>query len=77
MTQGGTPDEISGVLKLRETDAAPVSAHVKMAGEMDVVIEFTTFETIDAADIPEGTFTYTPEPGAQVVDLAPLLRAGM
>jgi hypothetical protein len=77
MAEEGITGEVTGVLKLREQDAAPVSAHVQMGGEMDVVIEFTAFEKIDAADIPEGTFTYVPEPGAQVVDLAPLLRAGM
>ena len=49
MAEDGTEGDVSGVLRLREKDAAPVSAHVKMAGEMDVVIEFTTFETIDAA----------------------------
>jgi hypothetical protein len=73
----GGPGEISGVLTLREEDAAPVAAHVTMAGQMEVMISFDSFETIVVDEIPEGAFSYTPEPGAQVVDLAPLLKAGM
>jgi len=73
--EGGQTD-VNGVLRLREKDASPVSAKVRSSG-FDVLISFDVFETVAKSDIPEGTFTYTPEPGAMVVDLAPMLRSGM
>lgn len=73
----GGLDQTSGILELREADATPIAAHVSMSSEMDVVISFQVFETIVVGDIPEGTFSYTPEPGAQIIDLAPLLKSGM
>lgn len=67
----------TGVLTLREADAAPVALVVELGDEMRATLEFSNFEKIAEADLPEDAFSYTPDPGVQVMDLAPLLKAGM
>ena len=75
----GTPDslEISGVLRLREEDAVPVSATITLDANSQIEMSFENFSLLVREDIPEDTFLYTPPEGAQVVDMAPLMRAGM
>lgn len=67
----------TGLLTLRESDAAPVSLTVSLGEGMKASLDFSNFEILSEADLPEDAFTYTPEPGVQVMDLAPLLKAGM
>lgn len=72
-----TGGSVSGVLTLREDDGVPVSVDVDLGTGMSASLTFTNFEKLSEADLPEDAFTYTPEPGVQVMDLAPLLRSGM
>lgn len=65
-----------GVLTLREDTAAPVSLVVELGPRMTASLSFSDFEFVDEASIPEGTFSYTPEPGVQVMDLGQLLGMG-
>jgi outer membrane lipoprotein-sorting protein len=62
---------------LREEDAVPVSATVHLDANSRIDLSFENFSLLVRDDIPEETFTYTPPEGAQVVDMGPLLRAGM
>ena len=65
-----------GVLTLREDTAAPVSLIVELGPQMTATLSFSNFEFVDEADIPEGTFSYTPEPGVQVLALGQMLGMG-
>ena len=69
--------DIQGTLILREEDAVPVSATVRIDPKSQIEISFENFSLLVRDDIPKDTFLYTPPEGAQVVDMAPLLRAGM
>ena len=66
-----------GTLVLDATTAIPVSMEINMGPTMNIEIEFSNFEAIDPADIPEGTFSYTPADPAAVTDMGPLLKSGM
>ncbi|RKZ06163.1 hypothetical protein DRQ53_00475 [bacterium] len=69
--------EMTGLLVLTREQAVPVSLDVALGSMMQIRMQFTDFELLDRDEIPEGTFTYTPEPGATVTDLTPMLKAGM
>jgi outer membrane lipoprotein-sorting protein len=74
MPDGGSA---AGTLVLDAVSAVPVSMEISLGTAMNIQIAFSNFETIDREDIPEGTFSYTPEAGTAVTDMAPLLKAGM
>ena len=69
--------DVSGVLRLREEDAVPVSATITLDANSQIEMSFENFSLLVREDIPEDTFVYTPPEGAQVVDMGPLMRAGM
>lgn len=69
--------DIEGTMILREEDAVPVSATVRLDANSRIDMSFENFSLLVRDDIPEETFTYTPPEGAEVVDMGPLLRAGM
>jgi outer membrane lipoprotein-sorting protein len=69
--------DIRGTLILREEDAVPVSAKIMLDPQSRIEMSFENFSLLVRDDIPAETFLYTPPEGAQVVDMAPLLRAGM
>lgn len=76
-TDGADGVEMSGVLVLEKKHALPVSMDVALGKELTIRMDFSSFEILEAQDIPKGTFTYTPEAGVQVVDMAPMFKAGM
>lgn len=70
-------DTASGVLTLEESNAAPVSLKLDIGGQVNMSMRFTSFEQLETADIPEGSFQYAPEPDAQVMDLGEMIRSSM
>lgn len=71
------PGEMHGVLVLKEEGAVPVSLDVTLGSQLEIRMKFSNFEVLDPADLPEGTFSYTPAEGQNVMDMAPMLKAGM
>jgi len=65
------------VLTLEESNAAPVSLKLDIGGQVNMSMRFTSFEQLETADIPEGSFQYAPEPDAQVMDLGEMIRSSM
>ena len=69
--------DVNGILRLREEDAVPVSATISLDANSQIEMTFENFSLLVREEIPEDTFLYTPPEGAQVVDMGPLMRAGM